>query len=55
LDASSGESALALLVARVGADNPDDALAADYLAVLAYAPDRSLDFHSRISNCAKGA
>src|SRR5262245_44109647 len=42
----SSRLALALLVARVLADDPHDARAADDLAVLAPDLDRRLDFHA---------
>src|SRR5680860_2563 len=39
-------SSLALLVARVGADDPDRAVAADHLALLAHLLDRRTDLHA---------
>ena len=41
----SSKSALTLLVARVGTDHPNHALAADDLAVAAHLLDGSGDFH----------
>jgi hypothetical protein len=43
---------LALLVARVLADDPHDALAADDLAILAPDLDRRLDFHEVLNRVA---
>jgi hypothetical protein len=45
MTAVADRSALPLLVARIGAQHPNDAVAADNLAVAAHFLDRSSDFH----------
>jgi len=45
LNAANRASALALLVARIGADHTNHTLAADDLAVAAHFLDRCRDFH----------
>jgi hypothetical protein len=41
-----GESALPLLMARVGTNHPDDTLATNNLAILAKLLNRRSDFHN---------